>query len=50
MKVEQLFTFHRVNKKRKVPLIVLSFQGSAMIWWTAQEREQRVYGNPPIKY
>ena len=39
MKVEQLFACHHVSEERKVSLATLSFQGNAMYWWTALERE-----------
>nr|KYP40588.1 hypothetical protein KK1_038072 [Cajanus cajan] len=50
MKVEQLFACHRVSEERKVPLAALSFQGHAMYWWTALERERRLHNDPPIQY
>nr|KYP71343.1 hypothetical protein KK1_010602 [Cajanus cajan] len=50
MKVEKLFTFHRVSEERKVPLATLSFQGHAMYWSTALERERRLHNDPPIQY
>ena len=40
MKVEQLFASHHVSEERKIPLPTLSFQGNAMYWWTAFERER----------
>ena len=48
MKVEQLFACHRVSEESKVPLATLSFQGNAMYWWTALERERRLHREPPI--
>nr|KYP73333.1 Transposon Ty3-I Gag-Pol polyprotein [Cajanus cajan] len=50
MKVEQLFACHKVSEERKVPLATLSFQGHAMYWWTALERERRLHNDPPIQY
>jgi len=50
MKVEQLFVGHRVSEERKVPLATLSFQGNAMYWWTALERERCLHKDPPITY
>ena len=50
MKVEQLFACHRVSEERKVPLATLSFQGNAMYWWTALERDRRLHKDPPIEY
>jgi len=50
MKVEQLFVCHRVSEERKVPLTTLSFQGNAMYWWTALERDRRLHREPPIEY
>ena len=50
MKVEQLFACHRVSEERKVPLATLSFQGNAMYWWTAFERDRRLHKDPPIEY
>ena len=50
MKVEQLFVCHRVSEERKVPLATLSFQGNAMYWWTALERDRRLHMEPPIEY
>nr|KYP34393.1 hypothetical protein KK1_044652 [Cajanus cajan] len=50
MRVEQLFAFHKVSEERKVPLATLSFQGHAMYWWTALERERRLHNDPPIQY
>jgi len=49
MKVEeQLFSCHRVSEERKVPLATLSFQGNAMYWWTALERDRCLHKDPPI--
>nr|KYP45809.1 hypothetical protein KK1_032627 [Cajanus cajan] len=50
MKVEQIFTCHQVGEERKVPLATLAFQGQAMYWWTALERERRLHNDPPIAY
>jgi len=50
MKVEKLFVCHRVSEERKVPLATLTFQGNAMYWWTALEREMRLHKDPPITY
>nr|KYP32523.1 hypothetical protein KK1_046779 [Cajanus cajan] len=50
MKVEQLFAYHKVSEEKKVPLATLSFQGHAMYWWTALEREKRLHNDPPIQY
>ena len=50
MKVEQLFVCHRVSEERKVPLATLSFQGNAMYWWSALERERHLHKDPPITY
>nr|KYP35107.1 Transposon Ty3-I Gag-Pol polyprotein [Cajanus cajan] len=50
MKVEQLFACHKVSEERKVPLATLSFQGHAMYWWTALERERHLHNDPPIQY
>jgi len=50
MKVEQLFACHRVSEERKVPLTTLSFQGNAMYWWMALERDRRLHREPPIEY
>jgi len=50
MKVEQLFACHRVSEERKVPLATLSFQGNAMYWWMALERDRRLHREPPIEY
>ena len=40
MKVEQLFACNHVSEERKVPLATLSFQGNAMYWWTALDRDK----------
>jgi len=50
MKVEQLFASHRVSEERKVLLAILSFQGNAMYWWTALERNRCLHKDPPIDY
>jgi len=50
MKVEQLFSCHHVSEERKVPLTTLSFQGNAMYWWTALEKERRLHKDPLIEY
>ena len=50
MKVEQLFACHRVSEERNVPLATLSFQGNAMYWWIALERERHLHKDPPIEY
>nr|KYP72131.1 Transposon Ty3-I Gag-Pol polyprotein [Cajanus cajan] len=50
MKVEQIFTCHKVGEERKVPLATLAFQGQAMYWWTSLERERRLHNDPPITY
>jgi len=50
MKVEQVFACNHVSEERKVPLTTLSFQGNAMYWWTALERDRRLYKDPPIEY
>jgi len=50
MKVEQLFVCHHVSEERKVPLATLSFQGIAMYWWTALERERHLHKDPLIEY
>ena len=50
MKVEQLFACNHVREERKVPLATQSFQTNAMYWWTALERERRLYKDPPIEY
>ena len=50
MKVEQLFACHHVREEKKVPLATLSFQGSAMYWWIALERDRRLHKDPPIEY
>jgi len=39
-----------VSEERKVPLATLSFQGNAMYWWTALERDRRLHKDPPIEY
>jgi len=50
MKVEQLFACHQISEERKVPLATLSFQGNAMYWWTALERDRRINQSPEVKY
>jgi len=50
MKVEQLFSCHRVSEERKVPLATLSFQGNAMYWWTSLERDRCLHRESPIEY
>ena len=50
MKVEQLFACHHVSEENKVSLATLSFQGNAMHWWTALERDRRLHKDPPIEY
>nr|KYP32357.1 hypothetical protein KK1_046983 [Cajanus cajan] len=50
MKVEQLFTCHNVSEERRVPMATLSFQGSAMHWWTSLMREKQIMREPSIKY
>ena len=43
-KVEQLFDSHVVEEERRVSLVVLSFQGHALNWWTTlvlQNRKKR---------
>ena len=50
MKVEKLFDCHRVSEERKVPLATQSFQGNAMYWWTALERDKRLHKDSPIEY
>jgi len=50
MKVEQLFSCHKVFEENKVPLATLSFQGNAMYWWMALERDRRLHKDPPIEY
>jgi len=48
MKVEQLYACHKVSEENKVPLATLSFQGNAMYWWTAHERDRHLHKDPPI--
>nr|KYP54698.1 hypothetical protein KK1_000894 [Cajanus cajan] len=50
MKVEQLFTCHNVSEERRVPMATLSFQGSAMHWWTSLMREKQIMRESSIKY
>uniref|UniRef100_A0A151UHK5 CCHC-type domain-containing protein n=1 Tax=Cajanus cajan TaxID=3821 RepID=A0A151UHK5_CAJCA len=50
MKVEQLFTCHNVSEEKRVPMATLSFQGSAMHWWTSLMREKQIMREPSIKY
>nr|KYP72357.1 putative acetyltransferase At3g50280 family [Cajanus cajan] len=50
MKVEQLFTCHNVSEEKRVPMTTLSFQGSAMHWWTSLMREKQIMREPSIKY
>ena len=50
MKVEQLFACYQISEERKVPLVTLSFQGNAMYWWTALERDRRINQSPEVKY
>uniref|UniRef100_A0A151UH86 Retrotransposon gag domain-containing protein n=1 Tax=Cajanus cajan TaxID=3821 RepID=A0A151UH86_CAJCA len=50
MKVEQLFSCHRMSEERKVSLATLSFQEHAMYWWTSLEKERRINHEPLIQY
>jgi len=50
MKVVQLFSCHQISEERKVPLATLSFQGNAMYWWTALERDRRINQSTEVKY
>jgi len=50
MKVAQFFACHHVSEERKVPLATLSFEGNAMYWWIALERDRLIYKDPPIEY
>jgi len=50
MKVEQLFACHNVSEENKVSLATLSFQGNAMYWWIALERDRHLHKDPPIEY
>jgi len=49
MRVEQLFAYNHVSEEKKVPLATLSFQGDAMYWWNALQRERHLHKDPPIK-
>jgi len=50
MKVEQLFACHQISEEKKVSLATFSFQGNAMYWWTALERDMRINQSPEVKY
>uniref|UniRef100_A0A151UGU0 Retrotransposon gag domain-containing protein n=1 Tax=Cajanus cajan TaxID=3821 RepID=A0A151UGU0_CAJCA len=50
IKVEQLFTCHNVSEEKRVPMATLSFQGSAMHWWTSLMKEKKIIREPSIKY
>jgi len=50
MKVEQSFECHQVDHERRVSLATLSFQGSAMYWWTSLVKDLRIHYNPQMIY
>ncbi|XP_052733912.1 uncharacterized protein LOC128196572, partial [Vigna angularis] len=50
MKVEQLFECHQIDDERRVTMASLSFQGYALIWWTALVKDHRLRHLPPIRY
>jgi len=50
MKVELIFESHQVNHDRRVSLATLSFQGSAMYWWTSFVRDLTIHNSPKKRY